>query len=211
MKSWFWPGLTWTATLTALALWFGVDRVQTDISSRTSEALAPYVWTGFDIEGRDVTLKGIAPDPAAQDAARAALSAVWGVNDITDLTSVLPAASPYVFKIEKSNDGLVFTGSIPENALRDRIMETAEAVAPGLSLDDEMALARGSWPQFSDGVLFALSLTKGLAGGEITITDGSLSIKGKAASAEQYRSMADILSKPLPFDLKLAASDLVEP
>lgn len=211
MKSWFWPGLTWTATLTALALWFGVDRVQTDISSRTSEALAPYVWTGFDIEGRDVTLKGIAPDPAAQDAARAALSAVWGVNDITDLTSVLPAASPYVFKIEKSNDGLVFTGSIPENALRDRIMEAAEAVAPGLSLDDEMALARGSWPHFSDGVLFALSLTKGLADGEITITDGSLSIKGKAVSAEQYRSMADILSKPLPFDLKLAASDLVEP
>jgi OOP family OmpA-OmpF porin len=47
MKSWFWPGVTWTATLTALALWFGVDRVQTDISTRTSEALAPYVWASI--------------------------------------------------------------------------------------------------------------------------------------------------------------------
>jgi hypothetical protein len=101
--------------------------VQTDISTRTSEALAPYVWTGFDIEGRDVTVKGIAPDPAEQEAARAALRAVWGINDITDLTSVLPATSPYVFKIEKSNDSLVFSGSIPENALRDQIMEAAEA------------------------------------------------------------------------------------
>lgn len=211
MKSWFWPGLTWTATLTALALWFGVDRVQTDISSRTAEALAPYVWADFDIEGRDITVKGIAPDPAAQDAARAALQAVWGINDITDLTSVLPATSPYVFKIEKNTDGLVFSGSIPENALRDRVMEAAEAVAPGLSLDDEMALARGSWPQFSDSVLFALSLSKSLADGEITITDGSLSIQGKAASAEEYQLMTDILSKPLPFDLKLAASDVVQP
>lgn len=211
MKSWFWPGLTWTATLTALALWFGVDRVQTDISSRTAEALAPYVWADFDIEGRDITVKGIAPDPAAQDAARAALQSVWGINDINDLTSVLPATSPYVFKIEKNTDGLVFSGSIPENALRDRIMEAAEAVAPGLSLDDEMALARGSWPQFSDSVLFALSLSKSLADGEITMTDGSLSIKGKAASAEEYQRMTDILSKPLPFDLKLAASDVAQP
>ncbi|TMV01551.1 hypothetical protein [Brucella haematophila] len=211
MKSWFWPGVTWTATLTALALWFGVDRVQTDISTRTSEALAPYVWTGFDIEGRDITVKGIAPDPAEQEAARTALRAVWGINDITDLTSVLPATSPYVFKIEKSNDGLVFSGSIPENALRDQIMEAAEGVAPGLSLDDEMALARGSWPQFSDSVLFALTLTKTLVDGEVTITDGSLSIKGKAASAEQYQAMTDILAKPLPFDLKLAASDVAQP
>ena len=211
MKTWFWPGLTWTATLTALALWFGVDHVQTDISARTSAALAPFVWTGFDIEGRDITVKGIAPDPEAQEAARAALRAVWGINDITDLTSVLPATSPYVFKIEKTTDGLVFSGSIPENALRDEIMEAAEGVAPGLSLDDEMALARGSWPQFSDGVRFALSLTKGLSEGEITITDGSLSIKGKAASADEYQILADILAKPLPFDLKLGASQVAQP
>ncbi|MBA8838261.1 BON domain-containing protein [Ochrobactrum sp. RH2CCR150] len=211
MKSWFWPGVTWTATLTALALWFGVDRIQTDISTRTSEALAPFVWTGFDIEGRDVTVKGIAPDPAAQEAARAALQAVWGINDITDLTSVLPATSPYIFNIEKNSDGLVFSGSIPENALRDRIMEAAEDIAPGSSLDDEMALARGSWPDFSDGVLFALTLTKGLADGAITLTDRSLSIKGKAASAEEYQAMVDMLAKPLPFGLKLAASDVAQP
>jgi OOP family OmpA-OmpF porin len=54
-------------------------------------------------------------------------------------------------------------------------------------------------------------LTKTLADGEVTITDGSLSIKGKAASAEQYQAMTDILAKPLPFGLKLAASDIAQP
>ncbi len=41
MFKWFWPGVTWTAALTALALWFGADRVETDIATRTGEALTP--------------------------------------------------------------------------------------------------------------------------------------------------------------------------
>lgn len=211
MKSWFWPGLTLTAALTSLALWFGVEQVEADIASRTSHALAPFVWAGFDIEGRDVTLKGIAPDPAAREAAETALQKVPQISQISDLTSVLPLAFPYLFQISRNGDELVLSGFIPENFLRDQIMETAEEIAPGASLDDQMAIARGSWPQFADSALFALDLIKALKEGEIRLSDGLLSVKGIAMSAETYRKMTNILAKPLPFGLKLQSSDVAQP
>lgn len=139
MFKWFWPGMTWTAALTALALWFGADRVETDIATRTGAALAPFVWTGLDVDGRDVTLKGIAPDPEAQSAAQDALANVWGIREITDLTSVLPLVSPYALQIRKSADGIILSGSVPDNDVRDRIMTAAESAAPGIPLDDQMA------------------------------------------------------------------------
>ncbi|MGU3400313.1 BON domain-containing protein [Brucellaceae bacterium D45D] len=211
MKSWFWPGLTLTAALTSLALWFGAGQVEADIARRASDALAPFAWAGFDIEGRDVTLKGIAPDPAARKAAEIALQKVPQISQITDLTSVLPLASPYQFQIVRNNDELVFSGFIPENTLRDQIMETAEEIAPGAPLDDQMAIARGSWPQFADSALFALDLIKALKEGEISLSDGLLSVTGIAMSAETYRQMTDMLYKPLPFGLKLKESDIAQP
>lgn len=211
MKSWFWPGLTLTAALTSLALWFGIEKVEADIARRASHALAPFVWAGFDIEGRDVTLKGIAPDPATREAAETALQKVPQINQISDLTSVLPLASPYLFQISRNGDGLVLSGFIPENFLRDQIMETAEEIASGATLDDQMAIARGSWPQFADSALFAVDLIKALKEGEINLSDGLLSVKGIAMSAETYRNMMNTLAKPLPFGLKLRSSDVAQP
>ncbi len=211
MKSWFWPGVTSTAALTALALWFGTAAVENDIANRVSHVLSPYVWTGFDVEGRDVTVKGIAPDPSVQAQALSALKNVTGINDITDLTSVLPLASPYMFRIEKRDGGLIFSGSIPDNALRDPIMERAETMGPDLTLDDQMALARGAGPDFADSVQFLLGLTKNLAEGQVEIVDKSLSIKGKAGSSQAYQELTQTLEKPLPYDLTLTSSDMMEP
>ena len=211
MFKWFWPGLTWTAALTALALWFGADRVETDIATRTGEALAPFVWTGFDVDGRDVTLKGIAPDPEAQSAAKDALEKVWGIREITDLTSVLPVLSPYVLQIKKSADGIILSGSVPDNDIRDRIMTAAENAAPGIPLDDEMAVGRGNPANFADSVEFALQLLSGLREGEVEVSDLDISIKGRAADRASYQKLESQLKSPLPFGLKAERVEIGEP
>src|SRR5690606_6266584 len=210
MFKWFWPGITWTAALTALALWFGADRVETDIATRTGAALAPFVWTGFDVDGRDVTLKGIAPYPEAQSAAQDALAKVWGIREITDLTSVLPLVSPYALQIWKSADGIILSGSVPDNDVRDRIMTAAESAAPGIPLDDQMAVGRGSPPDFADSVEFALQLLSGLREGEIGISDRNISIKGRAADAVSYQKLQARLSSSLPFGLKAERVEIGE-
>lgn len=208
MKKWFWPGVTWTAALTALTLWFGAGLVETDIAERSAAALAPYAWANFDIDGRDVTVKGMAPDPDAQQAAVAALRQVKGVRDVSDLTTVLPVAAPYVFRVLRNGDDLILSGSIPDNDTRDAIVGAAESAFTSGSVDDEMALARGASPEFLAGVLFILPIAVRLDDAEIVISDGAVTIRGKAPDEGVYRQVTAVLGASLPAGLRLENVDI---
>lgn len=211
MLKWFWPGVTWTAVLTSLALWFGADRIETDIAERMGQALTPYAWTGFDIDGRDVTLKGMAPDPESQKAAVKAVQQVRGVGDLSDLTTVLQEASPYVFKLTKSGEGIVLSGFIPDNAMRDSIMSAAESAGQGGLVDDEMALARGAQPEFEERVYFTIDLARKFSGAKIEISDATISVKGAALDGTTYSELSSVLNAPLPYGLQLLSSDITKP
>lgn len=211
MLKWFWPGVTWTAALTALALWFGTDRIEADISARSAQALSSYNWSGFDVDGRNLVLKGVAPDPETQRAAILALLSVPGVGDISDLTTVLEAASPYIFKLTKSGEGIVLSGYIPDNSMRDAIMVAAESAVQNGLVDDEMALARGAQPEFEDRVLFAVDLARKLSNAEIEISDTKLSLKGIALSNQDYDALIALLNAPLALGLELAGSNIARP
>lgn len=211
MMKWFWPGVTWTAALTSLALWFGAERVETDIAERTGHALSPYAWTGFDVDGRDVVLKGMAPDPESQQLAVKALQEVDGIGDLSDLTTVLQEASPYVFKLTKNNEGIVLSGFIPDNGMRDSIMSAAESAGDTNLVDDQMALARGAPPEFQDRVLLAIDLAKKMAGSDIEISDGIITIKGHALNDAAYDALTALLKAPLPLGLKLSSSEIARP
>ncbi len=211
MMKWFWPGVTWTAALTSLALWFGAERVETDIAERTGHALSPYAWTGFDVDGRDVVLKGMAPDPESQQLAVKALQEVDGIGDLSDLTTVLQEASPYVFKLTKNNEGTVLSGFIPDNGMRDSIMSAAESAGDTNLVDDQMALARGAPPEFQDRVLLAIDLAKKMAGSDIEISDGIITIKGHALNDAAYDELTALLKAPLPLGLKLSSSEIARP
>ncbi|MBC8717796.1 BON domain-containing protein [Ochrobactrum sp. Marseille-Q0166] len=210
MLKWFWPALTWTAALTSLALWFGVDRVEADISERTALALSPYVWAGFDVDGRDVVLKGVAPDPEAQKAAVQAVGQLRGVGDFSDLTTVLAAVTPYVFKLSLTGEGVVLSGFIPDNAMREPIMSSAEALGTGILVDDQMALARGAQPEFEQRVLFAIDLARGLTDAEIEISEASLSVRGKAKDDQALEALNAKLRAPLPFGIALAHEEITK-
>jgi OOP family OmpA-OmpF porin len=211
MVKWFWPGVTWTAALTSLALWFGAERVETDIAERTGQALSPYAWTGFDVDGRDVVLKGMAPDPETQQLAVKALQEVDGIGDLSDLTTVLREASPYIFKLTKNNEGMVLLGFIPDNVMRDSIMSAAESAGNTNLVDDQMALARGAPPEFQDRVLLAIDLAKKMAGSDIEISDGTITIKGHALNDAAYDELTALLKAPLPLGLKLSSSEIARP
>ncbi|MCM0751875.1 hypothetical protein DEA98_13095 [Brucella pseudogrignonensis] len=211
MMKWFWPGVTWTAALTSLALWFGAERVETDIAERTGHALSPYARTGFDVDGRDVVLKGMAPDPESQQLAVKALQEVDGIGDLSDLTTVLQEASPYVFKLTKNNEGIVLSGFIPDNGMRDSIMSAAESAGDTNLVDDQMALARGAPPEFQDRVLLAIDLAKKMAGSDIEISDGIITIKGHALNDAAYDELTALLKAPLPLGLKLSSSEIARP
>lgn len=210
MLKWFWPALTWTAALTSLALWFGADRVEADISTRTAQVLSPYVWAGFDVDGSDVVLKGMAPDPESQSAAVHVVQKLRGIGDFSDLTTVLQAASPYIFKLTQSGEGIILSGYIPDNSMRDAIMSAAESIGSGTLVDDQMALARGAQPEFEQRVLFAIDLAKKLTDAEIEISEAALSVKGKVRDDGTLNALNTQLNGALPYGLTLANSNLAK-
>jgi len=210
MLKWFWPALTWTAALTSMALWFGADRVDADISTRTAQVLSPYVWTGFDVDGRDVVLKGMAPDPESQRAAVQAVQQLRGIGDFSDLTTVLQAASPYLFKLTQSGEGIILSGYIPDNSMRDAIMNAAESIGSSTLVDDQMALARGAQPEFEQRVLFVIDLAKKLTDAEIEISEAALSVKGKVRDDSALNVLNAELNGPLPYGLALASSNITK-
>jgi len=211
MLKWFWPGVTWTAALASLALWFGAGRVEADIAERTGQALVPYTWTGFDVDGRDVILKGMAPDPESRKVAVKSVQQVNGVGDFSDLTTILQAATPYVFKLTKSGEGIVLSGFIPDNAMRDSIMSAAETAGQGRLVDDEMALARGAQPEFEDRVHFVIDLAKKFSEAEIEISEATFSVKGAALNDATYSELNAVLNAPLPHGLQLSSSNITKP
>lgn len=208
MKKWFWSGVTWAAALTALTLWFGAGLVETDIAERSAAALAPYAWANFDIDGRDVTVKGMAPDPDAQQVAVAALRQVKGVRDVSDLTTVLPVAAPYDFRDLRNGGDLILSGSIPDNDTLDAIVGAAESAFTSGSVDDEMALARGDSPDFLAGTLFILPIAAKLDDADIVISDRAVTIRGTGADEGVYQQVTATLGASLPAGLRLETVDI---
>ncbi|PWL18214.1 hypothetical protein DKP76_10895 [Falsochrobactrum shanghaiense] len=211
MNKWFWPGVTCTAALTALALWFGVNRVEADLAAQAAAALAPFGWANFDIDGRDLTLKGTAPDQQAQDAALSAAGQIRGIRTIADLTALLQIAEPYVFKIVKNADTIILSGYVPENSLRDKILNAAEMTDPQAQIDDQLTLARGNQPQFAVWALFALELSRKFATVEVEISGDALSVRGQALNDRAYNDLGAGLKNPLPVGLDLANVDIAKP
>ncbi|MCL7997386.1 hypothetical protein M8994_03920 [Brucella sp. 21LCYQ03] len=211
MLKWFWPALTWTAALTSLALWFGADRVEADIAAQTGKALSPFVWAGFDVDGRDVVLKGMAPDVETQKAAVEAVQNIQSIGALSDLTTVLQAVSPYVFKLTKNGEGIVLSGFIPENSMRDAIMNAAELTVQGGLVDDEMALARGATPEFQNRVMFIIDIANQLAEGEIELSEAALSVNGKALNTVSFNALKTKMNASLPYSLTLSGYNITNP
>lgn len=211
MMKWFWPMLTWTAGLTALALWFGMPRLEADLSERLSGNLRDYAWASFDIDGRTVQIKGMAPDPESKAKALAAVAQTNGIGDVSDMIAVLPLASPFTFKIIKGEQELLLSGFVPSNQSRDVIVQAAEATVSELEIVDEMALARGSDAEFEASSLFLVEISRRMKNADLALSDRKLVIAGKAASQTDYEYLNAAFAAALPNQLQAEAVNIAEP
>ena len=211
LKQWFWPGWVCTVTLTAVALWFGIKPLEAELSLRAQNELKAYDWTSFGLEGRDLTLRGVAPDEESQVAAVKVANAIEGIRVVDDLTSLLPLAAPYTFQIEKNGDGVILSGYIPTAALRDELMLEMEERAGGVSVMDEMALARGQAPNYVSLVKFAILQSAYIKSGKIALIDMRLNIDGDANDRLDYYRLQNALNNSLPEGASVGQRFIAQP
>lgn len=192
-KKWF-LGLVPVAGLLLVAGLMRQGGVEADLSGKGDAALAAsgFSWAKVTMVGRDAVLTGEAPAPELRGMAVEAADRVLGIRIVNDKTTVLPEAKPYVVSAALEGTKLTLTGSVPSTVVRAQILESAKKSFPTAQIDDQMKLARGAPATYLAGAGFGLGELAKLSSGQMSLTDQSLSISGRAADIAKY---ADVRAK----------------
>ena len=113
----WWIGLPVLAILVAIVATSRVDEIEKDLGDRVRAALdnsgGAIERASVAVDGRDVSLSGVALAPDAAAGAVGAASAVEGVRLVVDATTPPPLAKPFVFSLERKGKTLSLSGYAP--------------------------------------------------------------------------------------------------
>lgn len=208
-KSWIWPGVATVACLTALAVWLHLDPVETDLKDRATSALATdHAWAGVALDGRDLTLQGLAPSAENRAEALAIAQQTYGVRTVIDETGLLPEQSPYLLSLEKTENGLVLNGFAPDMATRARLISLLSETLPGIALLDQLKLARGAPDEFTALVEYGSSVFSRLSTGLMELNGTAIRIKGQALNPADHEIALQLLSASPPGDGRVESLEI---
>ncbi|WP_421723441.1 OmpA family protein [Bauldia sp.] len=210
-RRWVRPGLAATTILILLAVFLRTGEIEGDLGNRVGARLATdgYDWAQVTVSGRDVTLLGTAPTPELRDEAALAAEGVTGVASVANEAGLLPIASPYIWSAQRTGPVIELNGNVPSEATRNAVLATARRALPDAEIRDEMDLARGAAPGFGSAAGFALDRLAELSDGLVTITDGTVSVAGIAATPESYGAARGALAEAVPGGLTMGPVDLL--
>ena len=187
----------WTLGLLPLALLLGLagfwkqGSVESDLTTRGGASLtgADLDWVKVEVSGRDARLAGEAPSPEARALALAAADRTFGIRRVTDGTTLLPEAKPFVLTALRDGAKITLTGSIPTGAARATLLDAARKAAPNATIVDDLKPARGAAPEFAALAAFGLTELGKLGQGALSLSDTTLSISGRAADFASYGAL----------------------
>lgn len=209
-KKWVWPGIFTTVLLTALATLMQSEKIENDLAQKAEQSLSTqHSWASVEMDGRDLTLKGVAPSAAAQAEALKLADAAYDVRIAQDNSSLLPVADPYTLSAIKSGDAITLSGSFPSENVRVKLVAAAQAALPNAEITDNTILARGAPSGFLKLTTFGIGQFKDLVSGEISMTNLALSVSGVAASAEAFSSINAALNGSIPAGGKIILAKIM--
>jgi outer membrane protein OmpA-like peptidoglycan-associated protein/osmotically-inducible protein OsmY len=179
-----WAALT--AGLCYAAVTVKAPQIQEDIRSRTAAMIAPQdAKVDVVVDGRFVTLRGLAANEAAKSQHLATADDVYGALGPTDALWLAAAqkASHYL-SAEKGADGsVVLSGVVPTAAVRDDIAAAAasvfkDAVTNRITVSD--AADGEALPPATDGLGALSALDKGL----LLVAPSGVTLSGATGSAQ---------------------------
>ena len=170
---------------------------------RNSLDAAGETWFRLAAEGRDLEVRGDAPDARARDMLLLRLADVAGARRIQSSVGLVEEVSPFVWTATQvARDRVELSGHRPAEIGRAQIAARLRAdLAPSATLVDEARSARGGPPEFLDAAAFAAARLQALAPGAVaTLRDTTLSLEGEAVGAEAYEALrAALASLPAGF------------
>ncbi len=211
-KKWIWPGILATVLLTVLALLMQARAIEQDLHSKVmTDLTGSYDWAQIDLDGRDLTLSGVAPSEDAVSEALQLSDDIYDVRVAKTVATLLPVADPFALSITKADKKIVLEGSVVDEAGRVALVEAAKAAVPGAEITDNLALARGAPEGFGDLAGFGISQLAMLEEGSASLSGLDFSIKGMAKDLPAHNAVIAALSGALPAEGKLVSQDITVP
>ncbi|KQT84467.1 BON domain-containing protein [Methylobacterium sp. Leaf466] len=170
-------------------------------------------WLRITTRGRDVVVKGEAPNPELRADALARLQRLPGLRHVVGPLGLVEEASPFVWTATRAApDRIDLSGNRPAEigpmALATRL---APDMPPQTTLKDEATSARGAPPEFPAASAYAVEQLGALnPGGVVTLTDTILSFKGEAATIAAYDALRLALAHP-PEGFSLGTIEILPP
>ncbi|MFZ1681998.1 MAG: BON domain-containing protein, partial [Rhizobiaceae bacterium] len=192
-------GLVWALLAVILgwrAMTVKAPEIEADIRARTSaevEKILPGVET--DVDGRFVTLRGVAPDEAAKAKALSTADRVWGAlgpYDGLTIPKAVAGVASWIGAYKSADGSLSLTGTVPSGAAHDQVVAAAKSAFTG-AIDDRLDVAgnaaSGEMGSLGDalGALSRLDAGSALVTSARTVVSG---VTGDKAVAEDVGAMA---------------------
>lgn len=189
--------------------------IQDDIHSRASAVLADegFDWAKLSVDGRNITLTGIAPTEAHKIKA-GELARIYGYNLVDNQLTVAQTAvaepapvskpqpvapSPYTMTAELDANGQVLlTGYVPDAETHTRIVKLAQDKFGADKVVDQLKEIAGAPTGWSQSIVAGLSNLQQLDQGVARWEDYNLSISGKVASESIKAQVTSQVKTALP-------------
>ncbi|HEY8577428.1 MAG TPA: OmpA family protein [Devosia sp.] len=206
---WVLPGTVIVLCGTPFCVAMTAASIDRDISSAGRAALqrAGHAWADVAVQNRNLFLSGLSTDEQDTATALRQLLALQAVRSVFDQVALAPAANPFAFKAEATPEGVKLSGGVPDQTTGAQLLSRAELQAASLEIRSGMP-QRETWLA---GAQFAVENAKHLDQGEISLSDTTLSLRGRAKSSRDYRDLHIIMRAGPPAGLTLGTVEIVPP
>lgn len=209
---WLWalPGV---GVIWAAALYFQTAAIEQDLTDRAKVMLAQVThdWATPHLDGRTITLTGLAPHEGAKLEAVNLLYGVWGMRDVRDATRAMALIKPFVFSAQKQNNNVHVAGFFETVADKQDLIANIKRALPGHEIINALKLGGGQPAGWMRTTVFAARQLQHLKQGRVELRGHDLSISGMALSDEAKQALAKNLKTDLPQDYRLNKTDISDP
>jgi OmpA-OmpF porin, OOP family len=196
------PGPTLIAVIWSLAYLFGIEGLERDVLQRAEKVLSSTVGLvenpELTIQGRDITVSGLAFTKEGGDALLDALSHVRGVRLVVSNLGELPKLDgPLSFSAVMQEGLLKLSGHVSLPGVRSNLVQAAHEAMAGAVVDD-ISYAQGAGPGFQTAARHGLLQAARLENGRFTLTNMVYGLSGRAEDEKIYDEVTAALRRLPP-------------
>ena len=210
-------------------------KIENDLTNRLTTELAQsgQLWANLNVEGRNVTLLGEAPTADAQAAARNAVARVFGISQLTDLTTlpgqevsgteIVTSTTPiaklsraearakaaaekgYALTITKEGNTLTLNGAVPFETDKALLMRLAELHFPEATLNTvSLTVVEGAPAGWRSAAGTVLFNLANLESAEAKLLGREIMVSGTVLSADFATAAEDNIRNTTPEQYRIA-------